>query len=269
MTNRQDKRNLKTQFYKKLLVLSREETKLSKQNKYSEYVHVSPILAGVRVHLTLIESMKNREEGLNEAVEAASSYLYFSADSSRRIELSKLYLKNYGNFSDKYNSVTYKDWVLSTFFGEDKSYIKGKLTIDCLVPDEYKKLSKAAQSHFNRVDYIKVMKYTDRHGKLKVSRIMETKYTLNVEKAWLKETITKMYINYIPIIDTELERKKADIKKTLTTINNYKLWHWMGSRVSNWDSYSKKLDRKVKRLNEKYILNRIVSNGDIDLDSLN
>ena len=67
-------------FYQKyLLSIDKRRIELSNQNlKEENYIEIPRTLIGYKIKLVPIDSLKNREDGLAEAVEAATSWFRFS-----------------------------------------------------------------------------------------------------------------------------------------------------------------------------------------------
>ena len=69
----------KLRYHKKLLCAEKRRRKLERECRESkEYVEIPRTLVGYRVRLVPIESLNNIDEGLAEAVEAATSWFRFS-----------------------------------------------------------------------------------------------------------------------------------------------------------------------------------------------
>ena len=66
-------------YHKKLRWLERKKWDLEKQVRESQtYMEIPRTLVGYKVQLALIDSMRNKDEGLSEAIAASTSFLTFS-----------------------------------------------------------------------------------------------------------------------------------------------------------------------------------------------
>ncbi len=76
---RPTKSKLKLLYFKKLRAIEKRQWLLEKQARESkEYVEIPRTLVGFKVCLTPIDSMRNKDEGLSEAIAASTSFLRFS-----------------------------------------------------------------------------------------------------------------------------------------------------------------------------------------------
>ena len=66
-------------YYKHLLALDKKRKELSnRKDDEDNYIEIPRMLIGYRIKLIPVDSLKNRDDGLTEAVEAATSWFRFS-----------------------------------------------------------------------------------------------------------------------------------------------------------------------------------------------
>ena len=66
-------------YYKHLLTLDKKRTELSnRKDAEDNYIEISRMLIGYKIKLIPVDSLKNRDDGLAEAVVASTSWFRFS-----------------------------------------------------------------------------------------------------------------------------------------------------------------------------------------------
>ena len=76
---RSTKSKLRLAYHKYLLSIEKRRTELSNRKPDEEnYIEIPRILIGYKIKLIPVDSLKNHDEGLAEAVDASTSWFYFS-----------------------------------------------------------------------------------------------------------------------------------------------------------------------------------------------
>ncbi len=119
-------------YHKRLRSLERRKWEFEKQARESKlYEEIPRTLVGYKVHLEEIESLRNKDEGLSEAIAASTSYFRFSEKPFRLCNLKSfrtIFNGNWGSGREK----------MEAFFFKDKIYQKGKLELLDIREEQYK-----------------------------------------------------------------------------------------------------------------------------------
>lgn len=198
--------------------------------KYPEYISGHPIpktLVGVTVHLSLIESYRNKEDGLEEAVLAASEKLFFKI-SSIEDTLNYYKLRNYMILDREQEK---------RLFDEKGFYKAGNLKLIGITEERYNSLSDNAKTWFTR-------------GKGFLSKDPKKwdtkKFYIKIDKSWVKNSCSYEYIDYLYYTNWEEERKHEEYRKAIGYNGFMKIWHDKGYPKSEY-SYTRKVDHKRDR----------------------
>ncbi|MBQ9538792.1 MAG: hypothetical protein IJU95_05935 [Treponema sp.] len=229
---------LRLAYHKKLLTLERREWELEKRARNpQEYVEIPRILAGYKVRLALIQSLRNKDVGLSEAVDAATSCLVFSGKPFR--------LCNLKSYRTIYNAVELRMyrmcWLdreekIEAAFFKDKIYQKGRLELLDLDGYDYKKLSSAAKKYFSAR-----LKEFDRHGRPVIC------WHPDIPRSYLRETKERLFWNCRVIPDSEAESECKRISNWLDYKRKCELWHYQGCRMRHYWRHEARDDRRKMR----------------------
>lgn len=144
-------------YYKHLLALDKKRTELSnRKDDEDNYIEIPRMLIGYRIKLVPVDSLKNRDDGLAEAIAAATSWFRFSDKSFRLCNL-KSYRCEFRNnlfYWDCYE----KDEFESEYF-QNKVFKKGHLKLLDICKKDFVKLNESAKKYF-----IQGFKEYDKHG---------------------------------------------------------------------------------------------------------
>ena len=220
-------------YHKKLRSLEQKKRALQKEMRTSkEFVTIPKILVGYKLHLSLVESMKNKDEGLSEAIAASTSVLVFSEKPFRLCNL-----KSYNTPYDYPSSEK-----MEAYFFKNKLYQKGKLTLLDISEQQFKKLSPAAQKYFS--EYVEKINF--RSG-----RYVYT-YRPNIPKSYLRECEEKLYWDTLSIPNSEAESEAKRIENWLDYKKQCELWHYEGIGHYHWRrKKSAKQERALLKLEIK------------------
>ncbi|MBP5156310.1 MAG: hypothetical protein ILP18_00365 [Treponema sp.] len=232
---------LRLAYHKKLRALERKKRELAKRARDpQEYKEIPRTLAGYKVRLSLIESLRNKDEGLSEAVDAATSYLVFSDKPFRLCNL-KSYRTIYNSIAHRVYRIRWlnKDEKVEDTFFKDKIYQKGRLELLDLDEHDYRKLSPAAQKYFSER-----LQEFDRHGRPVLC------WHPDIPASYLREVKEKLYWNCRVIPDSEAESECKRIDNWLDYKRKCELWHYEGCRTR----YFWKDEDRISRRNERHRL---------------
>ncbi len=234
---------LRLAYHKKLRALERKKRELEKRARNpQEYEEIPRMLAGYKVRLALIESLRNKDEGLSEAVDAATSHLVFS-DKPFRLYNLKSYRTIHNAIEHRFYRIRWlnREEKLEATFFKDKLYQKGRLELLDLDERDYRKLSPSARKYFSE----KLQEF-DRHGRPVLC------WHPDIPASYLREVKEKLYWNcrVIPDSGAELECKRID--NWLDYKRKCELWHYEGYRTRYFwkdeDSESRRKERHRLKL---------------------
>lgn len=232
-------------YHKRLRYLERRKWEFEKQARESKiYEEIPRTLVGYKVHLEEIESLRNKDEGLSEAIAASTSYFRFSEKPFRLCNLKSfrtIFNGNWGSGREK----------MEAFFFKYKIYQKGKLELLDIREEQYKKLSPAAQKYF-----IQGLEKFDCHGHPVFI------YHPHIPKSYLRETEEKLYWNQLALPDSVSESEAKKIGNWLNIQRECELWHYEGGRTRNYYRWESEDLRKKRRLKGKEELREIVEKID-------
>lgn len=242
---KQTKSKLKLLYHKKLRALENRKWKLWEQaRKSEEYEEIPRTLVGYMVRLELIESMRNKDEGLSEAISASTSFLRFSEKPFRLCNLKS----SHTAFDRQWLSG--QDRIEAIFF-KNKNYQKGKLELLDITEEQYKKLSPAAKNYFTEG-----VKEVTRYGQYIFV------YHPHIPKSYLRETSVKLYWNRLTIPDSTAESEAKKIENWMNTKRECELWHYEGCRTCYYWRDEAKIDRKKTRMQGKQELRKWMMEND-------
>ena len=241
---RPTKSKLKLLYFKKLRAIEKRQRLLEKQARESkEYVEIPRTLVGFKVCLTPIDSMRNKDEGLSEAIAASTSFLRFSDKpyslcnfkSSRTI------------FDGDWRAWLDKTEKIEATFFKNKLYQKGKLELLDISEDTYKKLSPAAKKYFVQ-------------GVLKIDRYGQCVYVYHphIPKSYLRESEEKLYWNQLAIPDSDALSESKRLSNWLNYKRQCELWHYEGYRTRSYYRCEGKDVRRRERYKLKSELRRLL-----------
>lgn len=224
-------------YYKSLRALEREKWNLEKKARNSsEYVEIPKTLAGYKIRLVLIESLRNKDAGLAEAVEAATSYFVFGEKPFRLCNLKK--------YRCEYCDGQYFRWrsdgeeKMKSLYFADKLYKKGQLKLLSIDEHQYEKLSDLAKKYF-----VQRLDESDSYHK----SIFRYKYEPLIPTTYVREAEEKLYWTALRLPDSESESKAKRIANHLDFHKECELWHYEGCHTSRWEKWEKKLHSKKRR----------------------
>lgn len=230
-------------YHKKLRWLERKKWDLEKQVRESQtYMEIPRILVGYKVQLALIDSMRNKDEGLSEAIAASTSFLTFSEKPFRLCNL-----KSNRTIFDNLPWQLNKHEKMEAMFFKNKIYQKGHLELLDISEHHYKKLSPNAQKYF-----VQGLKEFDR------LRHPIFIYHPRIPKSYLREGEEKLYWNYLAVPDSSAESEAKKIDNWLDIQRECELWHYEGCRTRNyykWDSEDRRKKERLKLKDELRKLN--------------
>ncbi|MBO6219110.1 MAG: hypothetical protein J6N81_08400 [Treponema sp.] len=227
----------KLRWHKKLLAVEKRRRALFDQIRNSkEYVEIPPVLAGYKVKLVPIESLKNHDEGLAEAVEASTSWFRFSERPFKLCNL-KTYACEFKNDLSPWNFSA--DDKMEEMYFCNRVYKKGNLKLLDICEERFLKLSGSARHYF-----VQGLERYDRRGNPVFV------YHPEIPKTFVREYVEKIFWNRLYIPNGELESEKKKLSNWLDRKRECELWHYLGYRVSSWrwrrNTTNKKERSKIK-----------------------
>ena len=131
-------------YYKHLLAIDKKRNELSnRKDDEDNYIEIPRMLIGYRIKLIPVDSLKNRDDGLAEAIAAATSWFRFSDKPFRLCNLKSYRCKFRNNlfYWDCYE----KDEFESEYF-QNKVFKKGHLKLLDICEKDFVKLSESAKN---------------------------------------------------------------------------------------------------------------------------
>lgn len=234
-------------YHKKLRKKEWEMRNLKEKARESNnFISIPKTLAGYKVHLVPIESLKNKDDGLTEAIEASSAYLIFSEKPFRLCNL-----KNRINFGSAHWFNNQKK--MEEIYFSKKLYKKGNLTLLDISEHTFKKLSPNAQKYFVQV----FDKFNHRGFPIFM-------YRPKIPQSYLREKEEKLFYTKLLIPDSKSLSEAQKIDNWLNFKRKCELWHYIGCRTSNFYKWEKEVSGKKKRLQDKLKFRNFVK-GLVDL----
>ncbi len=233
-------------FYQKyLLSIDKRRIELSNQNlKEENYIEIPRTLIGYKIKLVPIDSLKNREDGLAEAVEAATSWFRFSDKPFRFCNL-KSYRCEFRNNLHYWDYSEREDFEQVYF--RNKIFKKGQLKLLDITEKTFQKLSDFAQKYFIQG----FEKYDKRGNPIYI-------YHPAIPKTYVREHEEKLFWNRLYIPDGEALSEKKKIDNWLIYKRECELWHYVGWKTSRYCKWERKKFHKQNRVRLKIELAEII-----------
>lgn len=245
---RPTKSKQKLLYFKNLRKLNRKKWQLEKQARDSnEYVEIPKTLVGYKVCLTLIDSMRNKDLGLSEAIAASTSYFRFSEKPFRLCNL-----KNSWTIFDK-DLWSFRREKMEAYFFKNKIYQKGKLELLEISEERFRKLSSSAQKYF-----IQGLDKIDHRGHPVFI------YHPHIPKSYLREVEEKLFWNQLIIPDSVSESEAKKIENWMNTKRECELWHYEGASSNYYCQWENKKRRKKERKNTRMKIRNIIKGAEIE-----
>lgn len=224
----------KLRYHKKLLCAEKQKWQLEKECRESkEYVPIPKTLVGYKVKLVPIESLNNLDEGLAEAVEAASSWFTFSEKPFRFCNL-KSYKCEFNNRILPWDFSA--EEKMKDLYFKDKLYKKGQLKLLDISEESFQKLSMAAKKYFVQG----CDRYDARGNAVYI-------YHPAIPRTYLREHEEKLFWNWLSIPNSEAQSEAKKISNWLDRKKECQLWHYQGYRTSWHLRWEKKKPNKQLR----------------------
>ena len=233
-------------YYKHLLALDKKRKELSnRKDDEDNYNEIPRMLIGYKIKLVPVDSMKNRDDGLTEAVEAATSWFRFSDKPFRLCNLKsyRCEFRNHLHYWDCYE----KDEFEKEFF-QNKVFKKGHLKLLDICEKDFEKLSDSAKNYF-----IQGFKKYDKRGNPVYI------YHPDIPRTYVREYEEKLFWNrlYIPDGQTLSEKKKLD--NWLNYKRECELWHYEGWKTSRYRKWERNVQHKQIRAQTKIELSKAIN----------
>ena len=129
-----------------MLAIDKKRKELSnRKDDEDNYVEIPRMLIGYKIKLVPVDSMKNRDVGLAEAVAAATSWFRFSDKPFRMCNL-KSYRCEFRNHLFNWDSLEKEEFEKEYF--QNKIFKKGHLKLLDICEEVFEKLSNSAKQYF-------------------------------------------------------------------------------------------------------------------------
>lgn len=190
-------------------------------------------LVGYRLKLVPVESLKNRDEGLAEAVQAATSWFRFSEKPFRFCNL-KSYECEFRNPLVLWN-FSAEEQLLKVYF-KNKLYKKGQLKLLDISAERFGKLGAGAKKYFvQRFD-----RYDRRGNPLFF-------YHPAIPRTYVREYEEKIFWNRLSIPDGQAQSEEKRLSNWLDYGKECELWHYEGCRIKYYSRREKSRRRRQLR----------------------
>lgn len=228
-------------YYKHLLAIDKRRIELSyRENDEENYIEIPKMLIGYKIKLVLVDSLKNRDDGLAEAVEAASSWFKFSEKPFRLCNLKNYQCEFRNNLH--YLDCFEKDEFEKVYF-QNRVFKKGHLKLLDIGEKDYQKLSDAAKKYF-----IQGFDKYDKRG--------NTVYIYHpaIPRTYIREFEEKLFWNRLYIPDSEALSEKKKLDNWLNYKRKCELWHYEGWKTSRYCKWERNITHKQIRAQTKIYL---------------
>ena len=185
-------------FYGNLLTLDKKRTELStRKDDEDNYIEIPRMFIRYKIKLIPIDSLKNRDDGLGEAVAASTSWFRFSDKPFRLCNLISYRCEFRNNlfYWDCYE----KDEFESEYF-QNKVLKKGHLKLLDICEKDFVKLSESAKKYF-----VQGFKEYDKRGNPVYI------YHPDIPRTYVREYEEKLFWNRLYIPDGELYLKRKNL----------------------------------------------------------
>ena len=213
---------IKLLYHKKLRAVERLKWELEKECRDSkEYIEIPETLVGYRVKLVPIDSLKNLDEGLCEAVEAATSWFRFSEKPFRFCNL-KSYACEFRNDLHHLLDFSLEEKVSELYF-RNKVYKKGQLKLLDISEERFQKLKPCAKKYF-----VQGFDRYDRRGNPVFI------YHPDIPRTYVREYEEKLFWNRLYIPNGEAESEAKRLSNWLDYGKECELWHYEGCSTGHY-----------------------------------
>lgn len=196
-----------------------------------QYVSIPRRLVGFKIKLVPIDSLKNRDDGLSQAVEAATSWFTFSERPFR--------LCNVKNYECEFRNKLHP-WMLSAdeqvekMYFKDKLFKRGTLTLLDISEQQFQKLPAPAKKYF-----VQGLDSYDKRGNAVFI------YHPDIPKTFVREYVEKLYWNRLFIPNGRAVSEEKRLSNWLDYEKECKLRHYKGKH--SWKYYRGEKHSLVKK----------------------
>ncbi len=242
---RSTKSKLRLAYHKYLLSIEKRRTELSNRKPDEEnYIEIPRILIGYKIKLIPVDSLKNHDEGLAEAVDASTSWFYFSDKPFR--------LCNLKDYRCEYRrNLHYWDcWEKENFekaYFQNRIFKKGQLKLLDITEEAYEKLNDFAKKYF--------IQGFDRYDKRGNPVYI---YHPDIPKTYVREYEEKLFWNRLYIPDGEALSEEKKLDNWLNYKRECELWHYEGWKTSRYSKWERKVFHKQNRVRLKIEMDEVI-----------
>ena len=230
---------IKLLYHKKLRAVEKRKWELEKECRDSKkYIEIPETLVGYRVKLVPIDSLKNHDEGLCEAVEAATSWFRFSEKPFRFCNL-KSYACEFRNDLHHCWDFSLEEKVSEVYF-RNKVYKKGQLKLLDICEECFQKLKLCAKKYF-----VQGFDHYDRRGNPVFI------YHPDIPKTYVREYEEKLFWNRLYIPNGEAESEAKRLSNWLDYGKECELWHYEGCSSGHYWRWRRNETHKQARAKAK------------------
>ena len=228
----------KLKYHKKLLAVEKRINELFDIQRHSEiFIEIPPVHIGYKVKLVPIDSLRNHEAGLAEAVEASTSWFCFSEKPFRFCNL-KRYCCMYKSRL-RFIGFSEEEKIQKDHF-QNKIFKKGQLKLLDISEKKFQMLSPQAQKYFTQG----FDGYDNRHNAVYL-------YHPDIPKTYVRECEEKLFWNRYFIPDSVSESEEKHLSNWLDYKKECELSHYKGDSTAyncRWERrvYNKKIRAKYK-----------------------
>lgn len=233
-------------YYKHLLAIDKKINELAnRKDDEDNYIEIPRMLIGYKIKLIPVDSLKNRDDGLAEAVAASTSWFRFSDKPFRLCSL-KSYRCEFRNnlfYWDCYE----KDEFESEYF-QNKVFKKGHLKLLDICEKDFVKLSESAKKYF-----VQGFKEYDKHGNPVYI------YHPDIPRTYVREYEEKLFWNRLYIPDGQALSEKKKLDNWLNYKRECELWHYEGWKTSRYRKWERNVQHKQIRAETKIELSKAIN----------
>ena len=199
---------------------------------------------GNKIKLIPVDSLKNHDEGLAEAVDASTSWFYFSDKPFR--------LCNLKDYRCEYRrNLHYWDcWEKENFekaYFQKRIFKKGQLKLLDITEEAYEKLNDFAKKYF--------IQGFDRYDKRGNPVYI---YHPDIPKTYVREYEEKLFWNRLYIPDGEALSEEKKLDNWLNYKRECELWHYEGWKTSRYSKWERKVFHKQNRVRLKIEMDEVI-----------